>query len=200
MFRLLSIEHNHTLQRRIATMADFREMRENEAVYVRNLWLQMCAEAGTPPGEREAHQILANLQQYATHQEAHCFVAEEQHLLIGFLTCIVTRHPVMPGLSGDIEELYVQPGPHWQTVQTDLVRQAVAFMQARGAGSIHVRIGIGEESPKEKDQQIFWQSLGWENDMTIYSIYRNVPGDPTLQHVWDEYQVFVQTESSQQQP
>ncbi|HCI81659.1 MAG TPA: hypothetical protein DHW02_18435, partial [Ktedonobacter sp.] len=101
-------------------MAQIREMHEHEAEYVRNLWLQMCAEAGTPLGEKEAQQILANLQQYATHQEVHCFVAEEQHLLIGFLTCIVTGHPVMPGLSGDIEELYVQSGPHQKTAQVDL--------------------------------------------------------------------------------
>ena len=69
-------------------------------------------------------------------------MAEEQHILIGFVTCSVTEHPVMPGLAGEIEELYVQPGSHKQTVQAEMVRQAVAFMQARGARSIHTRIGI----------------------------------------------------------
>jgi ribosomal protein S18 acetylase RimI-like enzyme len=153
-------------------MAQIRNMDEREAERVRDLWLQMCAEAGTPLLEPSAQLILANLQQYATHQAVHCYVAEEQQVLIGFVTCSVTAHPVMPGLTGEIEELYVQSNPNRQEIQTELVRQAVAFMQVRGAGSIHIRIGIGEESPKEGEQRAFLQALGWENDMTIYSIYR----------------------------
>lgn len=179
-------------------MAQIRTMYEHEAEHVRDLWLQMCAEAGTPLSEREAQQILANLKLYAAHQEVHCFVAEEEQFLIGFLTCSVTGHPVMPGRSGDIEELYVQPRPHQQMIEADLVKYAVAFMQTRGASSIHARIGIGEESSKEGEQRAFWQSLGWENDMTIYSIYSNVPGNPALQHVWDGYQVHLHPESEQQ--
>jgi hypothetical protein len=174
-------------------------MRPQEVERVRDLWLQMCTEAGTPLPEKAAQQILANLKLYTAHQDVHCFVAEEQDLLIGFLTCSVTGHPVMPGLAGEIEELYVQHGPHRHTVQAELVRQAVAFMQARGARSIHVRIGIEEESPKEGEQRAFWQSLGWENDMTIYSIYSNVPGDPALQRIWDEYQAGSQVGRSPQQ-
>jgi hypothetical protein len=43
---------------------------------------------------------------------------------------LCTLTPVMPGLSGEIEELYVQPalGAHRQEIKTNLVRQAVAFM------------------------------------------------------------------------
>lgn len=178
-------------------MAQMRNMHEHEAERVRDLWLQMCAEAGTPLPEKAAQQILANLKQYAVHQDEYCFVAEEQHLLIGFLTCSVTGH--LPGRSGEIEELYVQSGPNEQTVQADLVRQAVTFMQARGVQSIHVRIGIGEESPAEAQQRIFWQSLGWENDMTMYSIYSTVPGNPAFQRVWDEYQTQTQAETDQTQ-
>src|SRR5713226_2278781 len=99
----------------------------------------MCADAVTPLPEASAQLILANLKQYATHQFARCFVAEEQHAIIGFVTCCVMSHPVMPGLSGEIEELYVQPalGAHRQEIKTNLVRQAVAFMQAQGVGNIH---------------------------------------------------------------
>lgn len=167
-------------------MAKIRNMQEREAERVRDLWLQMCADAGTPLPESSARVILANLKQYTTHPDVHCFVAEEQHILTGFVTCGVTKHPVMPGLTGEIEELYVQPGPHQQAVQAELVSQAVAFMKGRGARSIHTRIGIGEESPEEGKQRAFWQSLGWENDMTIYSIYSDVPGNPALQGVWDK--------------
>ncbi len=173
-------------------MAEIRNMDKREAEGVRDLWLQMCAEAGTPLPESSAQLILSNLKQYANHQAAHCFVAEEQDILIGFVTCSVTGHPVMPGLTGEIEELYVQSNPKRQEVQTELVRQAVSFMQTCGTGSIHTRICVGKECPGEEELRAFWQSHGWENDMTIYSIYSNVPGDPALQNVWDEYQAHAQ--------
>ncbi|MEO8972402.1 MAG: GNAT family N-acetyltransferase [Ktedonobacteraceae bacterium] len=169
-------------------MTQIRNMQESEAERVRDLWLQMCTEAGTPLPAASSSLILNNLKQYATHQMVHCFIAEEQQTLIGFVTCAVTEHPVMPGLTGDIEELYVQPTSNQQEVQADLVRHAVTFMQTQGARSIHTSICVGKECPDEKALRTFWQSLGWENDMTIYSIYSDVPGDPILQSVWNEYQ------------
>lgn len=183
-------------------MTQIRSMEEHEAGRVRDLWLQMCIEAGTPLPASSAQLILTNLKQYATHQLAHCFVMEEQSVILGFITCCVQGHPVMPGLSGEIEELYVQPtetAMHRQTIKTDLVRQAVTFMLEQGVGSVHTRTCTGKECPEEEEQRIFWQSMGWENDMTIYSIYSNVPGDPTLQHVWDEYQAYVQKANPEQQ-
>ena len=181
-------------------MAQVRPMEEHEAGRVRDLWLHMCAEAGTPLPETSAQLILTNLRQYANHQVVHCFVAEEQHNLIGFVTCSVTGHPVMPGLAGEIEELYVQPDTQGHEIQADLVRQAVLFMQARGAGSIHARICVGKECPEEEELRAFWLSLGWENDMTIFSIYSNVPGDPALQHTWNEYQANIQMTTHEHQP
>ncbi len=176
-------------------MAQIRPMERHEAERVRDLWLQMCAEVGTPLPESSAQLILANLKQYADHQLAHCFVAEEQGVISGFVTCSVQGHPVMPGLSGEIEELYLQPiepAALRLTIQASLVKQAVTFMLAGGVGSIHARICTGQECPEEEEQRAFWQSLGWENDMMIYSIYSNVPGDATLQRVWDEYKANTQ--------
>ncbi len=179
-------------------MPQIRNMDDREAESVRDLWLQMCEEAGTPLPESSAQLILSNLKQYVTHRAVHCFVAEEQHILIGFVTCSVTTHPVMPGLSGEIEDLYVQSIPKRQEVQAELVRQAVSFMQTRGAGSIHTRICVGKECPEEEDLRAFWLSLGWENDMTIYSIYSNVPGDSALQSVWDSYQAHAEAMTNEQ--
>jgi hypothetical protein len=156
-------------------MAQIRPMEEHEASRVRDLWLQMCAEAGTSLPESSAQLILANLKQYATHQLVHCFVAEEQHTILGFVTCSIQEHPVMPGLSGEIEELYVQPieaGMHHLATQADLVKQAVTFMLERGVGSIHTKTCTGKECPEEEEQRAFWQSLGWENDIPIF---RKVP-------------------------
>ncbi|HLI68187.1 MAG TPA: hypothetical protein VKV19_00390 [Ktedonobacteraceae bacterium] len=174
-------------------MAQIRIMREDEAERVRDLWLQMCAEVGTPLSAASAQQILTNLKQYPALQDVRCFVAEEQQVLIGFLTCSISGHPVLPGRSGEIEELYVRSGPDSQIVEAEMVKQAVIFLQTQGAGSIHTRVGIGAESPEEGERRAFWQALGWENDMTIYSIYRNVPGNPTLQRIWNAYKTNHQT-------
>jgi len=168
-------------------MAQIRNMQESEAERVRDLWLQECAEVGTPLPEAAARRILANLKQYPAHQAVRCFVAEEQGAIIGFLTCSVTSHPVEPGLAGETEELYVQAHPQRHEIKTELVRQAVKFMQAQGVGTIRTRICIGDECPEEAELRAFWQSLGWINDTTNYAIYRSVPGDPALQRVWDEY-------------
>ncbi|MGH2497527.1 MAG: GNAT family N-acetyltransferase [Ktedonobacteraceae bacterium] len=184
-------------------MAQIRPMQEREAERVRDLWLQMCAEAGTPLPESSAQLILANLKQYASHQLVHCFVTEEQGVISGFVTCTVQGHPVMPGFSGEIEELYVQPVEpvaRRQAIQADLVKQAVTFMLAQGVGSIHTRTCTGKECPEEEEHRAFWQSLGWENDMTIYSIYSNVPGDPALQRVWEAYKANTQAAKPGQQP
>lgn len=171
-------------------MTQIRSLKEHEAERVRDLWLEMCIEGGTLLPASNAQLILDNLKQYATNPAVRCFVAEEQAAVIGFVTCCVTRHPVMPGLVGEIEELYVEPVPRRQAIMADLVTQAVIFMQMQGVRSIHYRTCIGgveAECPQEEETRTFWQSLGWENGMTIFSIYGNVPGDP-LQRVWDEYQ------------
>jgi hypothetical protein len=77
-------------------MAKIRQMEERDAERVHDLWLQMCAEAGTPLPATSSQGILANLRQYATHQSVHCFLAEEEQTIIGFVTCCVSGHPVMP--------------------------------------------------------------------------------------------------------
>ncbi len=170
-------------------MISIRPMREDEAERVVALWQQMCVAGGSQPlPEIAARQVLANLRQYATSLLAHCFVAEENQALIGFVTCAILAHPIEPGNSGEVEELYVQPHAQRDQIRADLVRRAVHFLQAQGVVNIHTHICVGpNECPDEAGLRAFWQSLGWVNDMTIYSIYSNVPGDPQLQHVWDAY-------------
>jgi hypothetical protein len=125
-------------------------------------------------------------------------LAEEQQTIIGFITCCVTAHPVMPGLTGEIEELYVQSGVgthrlEIKEIKAGLVRQAVIYMKVQGATNIHTKICVNDEKECQNEEELrtFWQSLGWMNDMTIYSIYSNVPGDVALQYVWDEYQAQI---------
>ncbi len=166
-------------------MIHIRPMREDEAERVLALWQHDGSE---PLPETAARQVLANLRQYAASQVAHCFVAEENQALIGFVTCTVLTHPIEPCSTGEVEELYVQPHEQRDQIRADLVRQAVHFLQAQGVVNVHTHICVGpDECPDEAEQRAFWLSLGWVNDMTIYSIYSDVPGDPQLQRVWDTY-------------
>ncbi len=152
-------------------MAQIRNMDEREAERVRDLWLQMCAEAGTPLPEPSAQLILANLQQYATHQAVHCYVAEEQQVLIGFVTCSVTAPSCDAGLNGRNRGTV-------RTIQSKLARNSGRI----GKTSCYLHTSTRSEEyshadryregkPKRGEQRVFWQSLRWENDMTIYSIY-----------------------------
>ncbi len=161
-------------------MAQIRGLLQHEAEQVLALWNENCIAAGTPLPDKALKQILKNLRQYASHKDAHCLVAEEQNKIIGFVTFCVTSHPVMPGLSGEIEELYVQPQFRRNGIGSELVKRAVALMKAQNAGSIHVKMCINNEGSKA-----FWQHLGWDSDMLVFSIYSDVPGDPQLQSVWD---------------
>lgn len=166
-------------------MIYIRPMREDEAERVLALWQHDGSE---PLPEAAARLVLANLRQYAASTVAHCFVAEEDQALIGFVTCVVLTHPIEPCTTGEVEELYVRPHAQRDRICADLVRQAVHFLQAQNVVNIHTRICVGpDECPDEAAQRAFWQSFGWVNDMTIYSIYSDVPGDPHLQRVWDAY-------------
>jgi hypothetical protein len=49
-------------------MTQIRPMEERDAERVRDLWLQMCVEAGTPLPTASSRLILVNLRQYATHE------------------------------------------------------------------------------------------------------------------------------------
>lgn len=66
-----------------------------------------------------------------------------------------------------------------------LVRAAVLHLKGLGVRSVHCTTSTdGDDAPA----RAFWRRLGWEQGMTIFSIYADVPGDPALQAVWDRYQ------------
>ncbi len=51
-------------------MTQIRPMEERDAERVLDLWLQMCAEAGTPLPAASSQLILANLREYATFKQS----------------------------------------------------------------------------------------------------------------------------------
>jgi ribosomal protein S18 acetylase RimI-like enzyme len=111
-------------------MTQIRKMCIQEAEKVLDLWNQNSLEAAhTVLSVDEATGVLTALKQYASHQEAFCLVAEDGGRLVGFLTAHITAHPILNGLAGEIEELYVQPQLRRRGVGSALVTEAVTLLR-----------------------------------------------------------------------
>lgn len=148
-------------------MAQIRKMLEHEAELVLRLWNENCLEAaGAALSDRDAANVLALLRQYASHKDVFCLVSEEQDGLVGFLTARAASHPLMQGLVGEIEELFVQPHHRRSGIGTELVNHAVSILRQQGASPL--RVLACAESPTARE---FWRSLGWEHDLDAYSLY-----------------------------
>jgi ribosomal protein S18 acetylase RimI-like enzyme len=166
-----------------------KSLASSEVEPVVALWQQSCAALGTPLPDHALEQIRTNMQHYGTQPDAYCFVAVDAGSVVGYLTCAVTTHPIMPGRAGEIEELNVIPRRDRRAIETALVERAVRTLQQDGATSIHVHTGTDRDEVRKRT---FWRQLGWVNDMTSFSIYGNVPGAPELQQVWDAYRTEEQ--------
>ena len=148
-------------------MAQIRKMLESEAEAVIDLWNTNSLEAaGASLSAYEAAGVLAALRKYAAHPEAFCLLAEAESGLVGFLTAHTASHPVLEGLVGEIEELYVLPNARRSGIGAALVQQAAAMLRQQGAGTL--RVHACAESPVARG---FWQGLGWEQDLVVYSRY-----------------------------
>ncbi|MGI8687712.1 MAG: GNAT family N-acetyltransferase [Thermomicrobiales bacterium] len=144
-------------------------MVENDVDTVLVLWNENCREAarsGLPPDA--SARVRANLLQYTVHRDTVCLVAEEQHELLGFIIGYATSHPVMDGLLGELEEMYVRPTARRHGIGSTLVEHAVIALRRRGASVI--RAFVSCDSPIAN---AFWQRSGWENDMTTFSLYES---------------------------
>jgi GNAT superfamily N-acetyltransferase len=165
-------------------MFTIRLLQPPEAPAVLALWQRGCAEIGAPLREENARQVLANLLRYADHPDARCFVAVDAERVVGFITCAALRHPIETCIKGEVEELYVLRRRGRAAVQEALVQAAVRALKALGAVSIHATTGSDRD---DAPSRALWRRLGWEQGMTVFSIYADVPGDPALQAVWDRY-------------
>src|SRR5215813_5151133 len=129
------------------------------------LWQQSCADLGTPLPDHAVEQIRTNMQRYGTQPGAYCFVALDAEVVVGYLTCALTSHPIMPGRAGEIEELNVTARRDRRAIEAALVQRAARLLQQQGATSIHVRMGTDSDEARHR---AFWRQLGWANDMTIF--------------------------------
>ena len=146
-------------------MSTIREIRTDEVDLVTDLYLQSCrslseqdAEWGVPAREPIRRWIARTIET----NEAVCLVPDLDGGVAGYLLASVSGHPAMPGIKGELEELYVRPGPDREPVQRELVEAGVAWARARDARVIAGTVGL--DAPWTADELAFWASLGFERD------------------------------------
>jgi ribosomal protein S18 acetylase RimI-like enzyme len=160
-----------------------RAMQTTDVEQVLALWQAACVEAvGHPLDADSTVRVRHALHQYVDHAQCHAWVALSGPEAIGFITCAVLGHPVQQGYLGEIEELYVQRGADRQGIQSALVREAVRWLQ-----QLAVRVIRAEVATDDSEAMAFWRAAGWDQDTVLFALYADVPGDPALQAIWDDF-------------
>lgn len=129
-------------------------------------------------GPAASENVLHHLRLCASHPNSLCLVAEDAHSVApaGFVTALISTHPTLPGMLGEIEELYVRAPARRSGVGTTLVRHAIAAMRDRSVGLVRTRVDLDS-----RDALGFWKTVGWDHDFAVFSLYltEELPGTPT---------------------
>jgi L-amino acid N-acyltransferase YncA len=139
---------------------------------VTDLYLELCrslSERDADWGVPDRGPIRRWIARTTETDEAVCLVPELDGGVAGYLLASVSGHPAMPGVVGDLEELYVRPGPDQDAVKRELVEAGVAWARARGARVIVGTVGL--DAPWTAEELGFWASLGFDNDTTEVKRY-----------------------------
>jgi predicted N-acetyltransferase YhbS len=151
-------------------MATIRRMRVEEAPAVRELYRQALLEdADRHPDDRVgiSEQGLDNLETHfrvgAVHEDVITLVAEENEELVAFVLAEVTRGRSLPGVAGEVAELWVRAGG--EGLRGELVREAVRMLRERGAGPI-----FHSDDARHPEREP-WERLGFVPDVVRYSLY-----------------------------
>ena len=164
---------------------EIRSMQRLDMDRVLVLWDAGCKEdVGYGLDDDAKKRVRRNLHEYLAHDQCECLVADDGYELVGFITFSLLGHPVQPGYAGEIEELYVDKLAERNEIQIELIRRAVTRLKQNGAGVITTKVAVDEP-----DTMQFWHRLGWSQDTANFSIYSNVPANPELQGVWDNFPV-----------
>jgi GNAT superfamily N-acetyltransferase len=152
-------------------MTTIRRLRLAEAPVLRELTKEGVArEAARYPedqiGISEAG--LDNLETHyrvgAAHPDLITLVAEEGGEIVGFVDAEITRDRSLPGVSGEIGDLYVTEEAADEVAKA-LVGEAVRLLRERGAGAI-----FHTEDADRPDREP-WESLGFTADVVRLSLY-----------------------------
>lgn len=149
-------------------MYEIRRISEPQAGAVTELWDRMCRETpdGGPLTERGRRNIRRMLEIAAWHHQTCCLVVTAADEVVGFVVVEVDAG-LLPGLSGEIHELYVVPEVE-ESVRRELAQRAVDWLRRCGAGTVRKLVAADEPELRE-----FWQREGFEPDMICMSSYRS---------------------------
>ena len=142
-------------------MVEIRRITEPEAEIVTALWDDMCQEPadGGPLQSQGRRNIAAQMHGSASHPDEFCLVAIEDERVLGFVKGLTTRQPLLPGVAGEIEALYVVPAARGQGMSAQLAAAAVKHLRAAGAGTIQTDVCIDD-----KAAHTFWEQAGFSAD------------------------------------
>jgi hypothetical protein len=152
-------------------MTTIRRMRVDEAPLLRQMTKEGVARAAAArPEDRigiseagldnlETHYRLA-----AAHPDLITLVAEQDGGIVAFVDAELTRGRSLPGVSGEIGDLYLAEGVDPDVAEA-LARGALEFLRDGGARVIfHTEdADLPEREP--------WESLGFEADVVRFSLY-----------------------------
>ena len=135
---------------------------------VLGLWVENWEEGGeSSPTHDDRARIRRVLGGYVSNGKVCCYLAKHGVRPVGFVTGSVSSHPVMEGVAGQVEELYVKPEYRGQGVGSDLVGTAVSFLE-----NLDARVFKTHTCMDDKAAKSFCSSLGWEEDVATYSLYK----------------------------
>jgi len=149
-------------------MVEITRIRASEADAVTRLWDDMARATpdGGPLTERGARNITRMLRASAVHSEVFCLVARAGDEIVGFTVGQLTRDPLLPGVGGEVHELYVMPDARNSGISRRLADEAVARLRRLGAGIIWKHV-----CSDDREAHRFWAALGFEGDTTRFALY-----------------------------
>lgn len=149
-----------------------REITRDDAAAVTDLYLDVCSrhsELDPDWGVPERDPIFDSVLRTTESDEAVCLVVEAEGAIVGYLLASVARHPAMPGVLGQLEELHVRPGQDELRLKRELVDVGIAWARDRKADPIQTTVGL--EAPWTDGELSFWTSIGFEHDQAMVTRY-----------------------------
>jgi len=141
-----------------------REIRRDDAAAVTDLYMEACrgyAERDPDWGVPDRDAIKRWVLRTTESDDAVCFISEAEGAIAGCLLGSVARHPAMPGVLGQLEELHVRPVPGEDRLRRELVDVGIAWTHDRKAHPIQTTVGL--EAPWTDGELSFWTSIGFEH-------------------------------------
>jgi GNAT superfamily N-acetyltransferase len=116
-----------------------------------------------------SEQGLSNLETQfrlgAVHEDELTLVAVQGQAIVGFLSASVMRGRATPGVSGEIDWLWVDAAFTANGVERQVAEAAITWLRDRGARAI-----FKTEDARHPESEV-WQSLGFKPDVIRFSLY-----------------------------